>query len=206
MQLVKCQLLQQSDDDSIRALYTSMKSRQTKGRKWRASRTMNDVDIEVDLKIHFPAQTGKSGLGHGNFNRNPSKSERRKLAARVIKDFADEKRIAHAHSLARQGVWLQWSDTTIPFDCSWKNLLFGPGEKVLKFVLNASVNWVKTPDLLKLWGYTHQDLCCLCGSSGCTIHHILSNCTVSLKQHRYNWRHDSVLSRIFSAMVDHSIN
>ena len=38
MQLVKCQLLQQSDDDSSRALYTSMKSRQTKGRKWRASR------------------------------------------------------------------------------------------------------------------------------------------------------------------------
>ena len=99
-----------------------MKSRQTKGRKWRASRAMNDVDTEVDLKIHFPAQTGKSGLGHGNFNRNPSKSERRKLAARVIKDFADEKRIAHAHSLARQGVWLQWSNTTIPFDFSWKNL------------------------------------------------------------------------------------
>jgi hypothetical protein len=129
MQLVKCQLLQQSDDDSIRALYTSMKSRQTKGRKWRASRTMNDVDTEVDLKIHFPAQTGKSGLGHGNFNRNPSKSERRKLAARVIKDFADEKRIAHAPSLARLAVWLQWSDTTIPFDFSWKNLFVWPWRK-----------------------------------------------------------------------------
>ena len=88
----------------------------------------------------------------------------------------------HAHSLARQGVWLQWSDKTIPFDFSWKNLLFGPGKKVLKFVLNVSVNWVKIPDLLKLWGYTHKDLCCLCGSSGCTIHHILSNCTVALKQ------------------------
>ena len=62
----------------------------------------------------------------------------------------------HAHSLARQGVWLQWSDTTIPFDFSWKNLLFGPGEKVLKFVLNASVNWVKTPDLLNVAYVVHQ--------------------------------------------------
>ena len=38
----------------------------------------------------------------------------------------------------------------------------------------------------------------------CTIHHILSNCSVALKQHRYNWRHDSVLRRIFSAVVNHN--
>ena len=48
----------------------------------------------------------------------PQSESAAKLAARVIKDFADEKRIAHAHSLARQGVWLQWSDNTIPFDFS----------------------------------------------------------------------------------------
>jgi len=121
----------------------------------------------------------------------------------VIKDFADVKRVAHAHSLARQGVWLQWSNSTIPFDFSWKNLLFGPGEHILKFVLNASVNWVKTPDLLKLWGYKHQDLCTICGSGGCTLHHILSNCSIALRQRRYNWRHDSVLKHILAVLADH---
>jgi surface antigen len=180
-----------------------MKSRQVEGRKWQPSRMLNTVDVEVDHQIHFPGQVGRAGIGHGNFNPNPSKSQRRKLVAKVIRDFADEKRIAHAHSLARQGVWLQWSDSTIPFDFSWKNLLFGPGEHVLKFVLNASVNWVKTPDLLKLWGYKHQDLCKICGSAGCTLHHILSNCDAALRQRRYNWRHDSVLQHILTVLSGH---
>ena len=195
--------IQTSGDDSIRALYSSMKSREAKGRKWRPSRMLTTVDTEVDLMIHFPVQEGRAGIGHGNFNPNPSKSQRRKLAAKVIKDFADQKRVAHAHSLGRQGVWLQWSDSAIPFDFSWKNLLFGPGEHVLKFVLNASVNWVKTPDLLKLWGYTHQDLCTTFGSGGCTLHHILSNCSIALRQRRYNWRHDSVLKHILTVLADH---
>ena len=97
-----------------------MKSREAKGRKWRPSRMLTTVDTEVDLMIHFPVQEGRAGIGHGNFNSNPSKSQRRKLAAKVIKDFADQKRVAHAHSLARQGVWLQWSNSAIPFDFSWK--------------------------------------------------------------------------------------
>ena len=82
-------------------------------------------------------------------------------------------------------------------------LSFGPGEHVLKFVLHASVNWVVTPDLLKLWGYKHQDSCSICGSHGCTLHHILSNCSASLRQRRYNWRHDSVLKHILRVISDH---
>ena len=109
----------------------------------------------------------------------------------------------HMLTLLLDRVWLQWSNSTIPFDFSWKNLLFGPGEHVLKFVLNASVNWEKTPDLLKLWGYTHQDLCSICSSGGCTLQHILSKCSVVLRQRRYNWHHDSVLKHILTALADH---
>ena len=76
----------------------------------------------------------------------------------------------------------------------------------MKCVLNASVNWVTTPDLLKLWGYTHHDDCTLCGLSGCTLHHILSNCKVALRQRRYNWRHDSVLRRILTAVEKHCLS
>ena len=35
----------------------------------------------------------------------------------------------------------------IPFDLSWKNLIYGPR------LLNAQINSVKTPDMMKLWGY-----------------------------------------------------
>ena len=72
-------------------------------------------------------------------------------------------------------------------------------------MLNASVNWVKTPDLLKLWGYTHQGLCTIYGSGGCTLHHILSNCSIALRQRRYNWRHDSVLKHILAVLADHIV-
>src|SRR6185503_1590439 len=36
--------------------------------------------------------------------------------------------------------------------------------------------------------------CGLCGYTTCTLFHILCNCTFSLLNKRYNWRHDTVLS------------
>ena len=177
--------------------------KQKKSRVWKATRMLTDVDTEVRIKIHFPSHHGRAGLGSGRFNPNPSPAQRRKLASETVKSFADQKRVAHAHSLARQGVWLQWSDTALPFDFSWKNILFGPGEHLLRFVLHASVNWVRTPDLLRLWGYTNQATCSLCDVPNCTLHHILSNCGVALRQKRYTWRHDSVILCLLAALLQH---
>ena len=70
----------------------------------------------------------------------------------------------------------------------------------MKFVLHASINWVKTPELLNLWGYTNSSACCLCQAEKCTLHHILSNCPVALTSKRYTWRHDSVLLHIQKAL------
>src|SRR4051812_22877478 len=78
----------------------------------------------------------------------------------------------------------------------WKNLIYGPGPKVIAFVLNAQINSVKTPDMLRLWGMTPSALCPLCSHPNCTLHHILANCPFALNQGRYTWRHDSVLANI----------
>jgi hypothetical protein len=75
-------------------------------------------------------------------------------------------------------------------------LIYGPGPKVIAFVLNAQINSVKTPDMMKLWGYIPTPHCPLCAHKHCTLHHILVNCRFALEQGRYNWRHDSVLSNI----------
>jgi hypothetical protein len=83
-----------------------------------------------------------------------------------------------------------------------KNLIYGPGPYVIKFVLNATVNWVKTPDTLKLWGYKKEAYCCLCGHNLCTLHHIISNCSFALEQKRYTWRHDSVLLNLKPVLQD----
>ena len=64
---------------------------------------------------------------------------------------------------------------------------------LIKFVIHAAINWIKTPDLMKLWGKNPSDSCTLCKVSPCSIHHILSNCEHALNDRRYAWRHDSVL-------------
>ena len=87
---------------------------------------------------------------------------------------------------------------------SWKNLIWGGVSPLItKFVLESSVNWVRTPNLLKLWGLKNTSSCCLCGAPICSLHHILSNCSVALNGERYTWRHDSVLSEVQKAIHRH---
>ena len=112
--------------------------------------------------------------------------------------------LSHTLSLKRQSVWLEWAEQTYPFDFSWQNLIWGRlSVDVLKFVINSSVNWVRTPDLLHLWGYKKSSCCCLCGAEKCTLHHILSHCSFSLNDKRFTWRHDSVLALIFYTLMEH---
>ena len=87
---------------------------------------------------------------------------------------------------------------------SWNNLIWGGiSPLITKFVLESSVNWVRTPNLLKLWGLKNTSSCCLCGAPICSLHHILSNCSVALNGERYTWRHDSVLSEVQKAIHRH---
>ena len=79
--------------------------------------------------------------------------EHRSKVVQVLKEDLEETYVRHASCLARQGVWTHWSKN-IPFDFSWTNLIYGPGPRVIAFVLNAQINSVRTPDMLKLWG-TH---------------------------------------------------
>ena len=80
-------------------------------------------------------------------------------------EISQESLLSHTLSLKRQSVWLEWAEQTYPFDFSWQNLIWGRlSVDVLKFVINSSVNWVRTPDLLHLWGYKKSSCCCLCGA------------------------------------------
>lgn len=151
----------------------------------------------VTLALRFPRVEGRQGLGAGVFNPNPPPADRRRLMLAEVQSRLQEQHIAHAHTLALQGVWLGWSQTTIPFDLSWRNLIYGPGPHVIKFVLNATVNCVRTPDMLKLWYKRPSAECQMCGVECCTLHHILVGCKVALDEKRYTWRHDSVLKVLF---------
>ena len=106
----------------------------------------------------------------------------------------EDNHIRHASCLVRQGVWTNWD--VIPFDLSWNNLIYGPGPRVVSFLLNAQINSVRTPDMLKLWGYIASAACKLCGVPQCTLHHLLVNCEFARTQGRYTCRHDSALQHI----------
>ena len=205
MQLVKCELLSNSKDTAVRELYKSRELSNNKlTRVWKATKESAIAKAEVDLNLKFPTQPNNQGLGFGNFNPNPAPTERRKLVTSKVATFHEETRLAHSVSLKQQSVWLQWAETTHPFDFSWKNLIWGNVSSVVfKFVLMASVAWVCVPDLMHLWGYKSNTLCYLCGAQKCTLHHILSGCSFALKDKRFTWRHDSILSLINQALNEH---
>ena len=106
----------------------------------------------------------------------PATPEHRKLCTTAVRQLEEEKHLSHAVQLGMQGVWTNWIDQIIPFDLSWKNLIWGPGPRVISFALNAAINSLPTPDMLALMGYKPNGKCNLCGMKQCTLFHILVNC------------------------------
>ena len=87
-------------------------------------------------------------------------------------------------------------------DCiTWKSFLWDIPQGVLKFAINAGINTLPTLDNLRRWGKRVNDRCPLCGNIQ-TLLHVLSNCSISLDQGRYTWRHNSVLLSIVTTVRD----
>ena len=194
--------MENSNDESIRAIYESKRARVMNfARRWSAAQERLQLDTAVEYDIRFGSQDNKVGLGSGNYNANPSMKEMRQKVSATLRNQLEEDLVRHASCLTRQGVWTHW-DYVLSFDLSWPNLICGPGPRIIAFVLNARINSVRTPDMLKLWGYTQTSTCVLCGHIQCTLHHILVNCPFALNQRRYTWRHDSVLLDIERALIE----
>ena len=84
---------------------------------------------------------------------------------------------------------------------TWKSLVYNLPKGILPFALKASTNTLNTPDNLRRWGKKKLANCTLCGNH-CTLLHILNYCKISLDQGRFDWRHDSVLKLLVSAVVE----
>jgi hypothetical protein len=197
MQVIKCSLLKHSADPAITYLYQRKEKRESLFKvRWSGTKLSKSLDQEVRLKQLFPTQNNRQGLGSGNFKAHTTKPEQRKMVMSAMRTRSDDVHVSHASSLCMQNVWMAWYDKTIPFDLSWHNLIYGPGRHIVKFVLNSSINCVRTPSMLKLWGYVNCAICPLCGHKTCTLMHILNMCTKSLNSGRFNWRHDSVLATL----------
>ena len=76
---------------------------------------------------------------------------------------------------------------------TWKSITNNVPKGVLSFALKACSNGLNTPDNLRRWGIRKTDKCDLCKNRS-NLEHILNWCPKSLKEGRFTWRHNSVLS------------
>jgi hypothetical protein len=165
LQLVTCCLLENSSDETVRAVYKLKKDRVSEFKtRWAAPNELSKLDAVAEHNLRFAGQTGRAGLGslkNDPYIAHPTMKQRREKITSALSDQHEEDHVRHASTLVRQGVWTHWE--AIPFDFSWPNLLYGPGPHVIRFVLNAQINSVRTPDMLKPWGYQASAECKLCG-------------------------------------------
>ena len=66
-----------------------------------------------------------------------------------------------------------------------------------KFLVMNLLNIAPCSTNLVKWGKTMDASCKLCNQPFCTTSHILAGCQFALKQHRFTWRHDSLLQCIY---------
>ena len=64
----------------------------------------------------------------------------------------------------------------------------------MKFLLNSTIDTLPTKVNLKMWGKVTNDKC-RCGTRQ-TLNHVLNCCGPSLREGRYTYRHDNVLTYI----------
>ena len=112
---------------------------------------------------------------------------------KVALDDADT-RADHAKAVPKQGQLLkEGSDVSAQI---WAAAVSDLSSEKLKFALNAATDTLPHNTNLALWRGL-DDSCRLCGERQ-TLSHVLNHCKVALKLHRYNHRHDAILSSITS--------
>ena len=198
-------LLKFSPDPALNSIYAAMLTRhQTFSDWWRPSPVLERLDSQVDHKLRFNGQTDRLGLGYmrGRYATSLTTAQRKVW----IMDFLSTELMA-AYKIqdmnkAMQGCFLRFGDA-LPFDLSWRHLIGTRNPRLIRWVLNATINSVVTPDLRKLWGLCHSAKCPLCDHKQASLFHILSGCRVALAQRRYTWRHDSVLITLQDPLTAH---
>ena len=96
------------------------------------------------------------------------------------------------------GNWMKWCEY-VKQDLSWKTLLALP-QCLLSFCIGATYDTLPSPSNLVRWKKQENKGCTFCNKSTSTTSHILGACPYSLKQGRYTYRHDKVLSALIKTI------
>ena len=114
------------------------------------------------------------------------------MVSDVMCQNEEEEFQAKAVQLSLQGNWMKWCDY-VKQDLSWKTVLALP-QCLISFCIGATYDTLPSPSNLARWGKQETKACTLCSKNICTVAHILGACSISLKQGRFTYHHDNVLS------------
>ena len=110
-----------------------------------------------------------------------------------VRKMEEESRQAKAAALGKQSRHLNW-DGVQARKINWSEM-WTMDRTRLSFLLKSVYDVLPSPTNLRTWGLAEQANCKLCGKPA-NLAHILSSCTSALKDVRYRWRHDRMLTEI----------
>ena len=100
----------------------------------------------------------------------------------LMKREAERKRLVLLENYQMQNSWLTWGlSDMMRKDLTWNKILTGYSEKLLKFVLNANLLTLATPDNLRRWKIASDVPCGLCSKPNVGLSHVLAGCPWVLK-------------------------
>ena len=188
LQVTRWHILKNSKDRLARALYQFRLAQDRAGHigKGRHSSPCMELEkLEDQLRIHDVignGQTGRRGLGYGRTRgkrrvvASESSKQRRQRMVELMKVETEQQRLEVLHEYKMQNSWLSyaWLDGMMAKDLTWGKMLFQYSDRLLKFVLNAQLNTLPSPDNLRRWNRYKDGACGLCGTKGVTLAHILA--------------------------------
>ena len=115
-------------------------------------------------------------------------------AKEIHQEQSTEKWHSHIKTLVVQGRFLDLlHEESKSFQ--WNSIIYNLPNRVSKFLINSVTDTLNTRANLQRWGKAMSSHCKACGNHE-TLHHVLNHCPEFLKQGRYTWRHNNVLSYI----------
>ena len=191
-------MLRESRDPCVKTNAPTLKSGD-----WSVSETVVDAEQTLEFKkVLGYHQTSRAGLGSFHIpevKENDSKPYR-KLITDTISETDKVDELANAVQLSVQGQWTKWLNY-VKLDLSWKTML-GTPQPLISFLLQTTFDTLPSPANLSIWHIASENVCFLCNKKICPTAHILSGCNVALSQGRYNYRHDSILNDLVSAIEE----
>jgi len=183
-------------------LYQGLLRRDNTRVRWSAIRRLERAERDLALDaMTGRRQRGREGIGVMPYQAPPvpGTQDARKAVSERIAEDDDATRRVHLMAFAMQGELMRW-DSVMAQDMSWGRLIYGLSPALLKFALNSRVNMLPTNDNLARWRKGSRP-CKLCGADRPTPAHVLSSCPVALKQQRYTYRHNQVLTVLYNVIT-----